>query len=104
MRLKAKLFLFIFTGNHTETWQIIFSAIKISIHTCAIRDNIMQKWVRINWSYWWEPCFSILLNQSSVEKLQKNTVGTLFWWILSLFRLIFQSVSSKLAEEFEGTI
>ena len=34
-----------------------------------------------------------------------DAVGTSFWWILSVFKPIFESVSStKLIEEFEGTI
>ena len=43
-------------------------------------------------------------SQSSAEKLQENAVGPSFWWILSFFKLIFQSVSSKLVEKFKGTI
>ena len=35
---------------------------------------------------------------------QENAVGTSFRWILSFSKLIFQSVPSKLVEEFEGTI
>ena len=59
MWLKAKHFLFILTDNHTEIGEIIFIAKKESVHTWVMRDN-MQKWMRINQSYWWEPYFAIL--------------------------------------------
>ena len=44
----SKRFLFILSDNHTEIGETIFSAIRNSVHACAVRDNIMQKRVRIN--------------------------------------------------------
>ena len=39
-----------------------------------------------------------------LKNFKRMPVGTSFWLILSFFKLIFQSVSSKLVEEFKGTI
>ena len=41
MQLKTKCLLFILFDIHTEIGEIIFSVKKMSINTCAVRNNIV---------------------------------------------------------------